>query len=102
MRRVVITGLGAVTPLGNNVEDFWNGLREGRSGINMITRFDTTDYKVKIAGEVKDFDASVCGDMKTVKRMELFSRYAVAASVRPLRMRDWIWKRSIPSGSAYP
>ena len=80
MRRVVITGLGAVTPLGNNVEDFWNGLREGRSGINMITRFDTTDYKVKIAGEVKDFDASVCGDMKTVKRMELFSRYAVAAS----------------------
>lgn len=80
MRRVVITGLGAVTPLGNNVEDFWNGLKEGRSGINMITRFDTTDYKVKIAGEVKDFDASVCGDMKTVKRMELFSRYAVAAS----------------------
>lgn len=80
MRRVVITGLGAVTPLGNNVEDFWNGLKEGRSGINMITRFDTTDYKVKIAGEVKGFDASVCGDMKTVKRMELFSRYAVAAS----------------------
>ena len=80
MRRVVITGLGAVTPLGNNVEDFWNGLREGRSGINMITRFDTTEYKVKIAGEAKDLAAPVCGDMKTVKRMELFSRYAVAAS----------------------
>ena len=80
MKRVVITGLGAVTPLGNDVETFWNGLKEGRSGIGMITRFDTTDFKVRIAGEVRDFDASACGDPKAVKRMELFSRYAVAAA----------------------
>ena len=81
MRRVVITGLGAVTPLGNDVKSFWEGLKEGRSGIGYITRFDTADFKVKIAGEVRDFDDSVCGDKKAVKRMELFSRYAVAASV---------------------
>ena len=80
MRRVVITGLGAVTPLGNDVESFWNGLKEGRSGIGYITKFDTTDFKVKIAGEVKDLDETACGDKKAVKRMELFSRYAVAAS----------------------
>ena len=80
MRRVVITGLGAVTPLGNNVETFWDGLKEGRSGICSITKFDTDGFKVKIAGEVKDFDASCCGDPKAVKRMELFSRYAVAAA----------------------
>ena len=54
-RRVVVTGLGAVTPIGNNVEDFWAGIREGKVGIGPITKFDTTDYKVKIAAEVKDF-----------------------------------------------
>ena len=80
MRRVVITGLGAITPLGNNVESFWQGLKEGRSGIGMITKFDTEGFKVRIAGEVRDFDDSLCGDPKSVKRMELFSRYAVAAS----------------------
>ena len=56
-RRVVVTGLGAVTPIGNNVEDFWAGIREGKVGIGPITKFDTTDYKVKIAAEVKDFNA---------------------------------------------
>ena len=54
-RRVVVTGLGAVTPIGNNVKDFWAGIREGKVGIGPITKFDTTDYKVKIAAEVKDF-----------------------------------------------
>lgn len=56
-RRVVVTGLGAVTPIGNNVKDFWAGIREGKVGIGPITKFDTTDYKVKIAAEVKDFNA---------------------------------------------
>lgn len=56
-RRVVVTGLGAVTPLGNNVKDFWAGIREGKVGIGPITKFDTTEYKVKLAAEVKDFKA---------------------------------------------
>ena len=54
-RRVVITGMGAVTPIGNNVETFWKNVKEGKNGIGSITKFDTTDYKVKIAAEVKDF-----------------------------------------------
>ena len=78
-RRVVVTGLGAVTPIGNNVEDFWAGIREGKVGIGPITKFDTTDYKVKIAAEVKDFNAKDYMDFKSAKRMELFSQYAVAA-----------------------
>ena len=56
-RRVVVTGLGAVTPIGNTVEEFWAGIREGKVGIGEITKFDTTDYKVKVAAEVKGFVA---------------------------------------------
>ena len=58
-RRVVVTGMGAVTPIGNTVEEFWNGIKTGKVGIGPITKFDTTDYKVKLAAEVKDFP--VCG-----------------------------------------
>lgn len=79
-RRVVVTGLGAVTPIGNDVESFWNGIKEGKVGIGEITRFDVTDYKAKVAGEVKDFVAKDRMDFKAAKRMELFSQYAVAAS----------------------
>ena len=57
-RRVVVTGMGAVTPIGNTVEEFWNGIKTGKVGIGPITKFDTTDYKVKLAAEVKDFDAA--------------------------------------------
>ena len=81
-RRVVITGMGAVTPIGNDVESFWNSLVEGKCGIGPITRFDNTDYKVKVAGEVKDFDPTQYMDFKTAKRMELFSQYAVAAATQ--------------------
>ena len=56
-RRVVVTGLGAITPIGNTVEEFWNGIKNGTVGIGPITKFDTTEYKVKIAAEVKDFVA---------------------------------------------
>lgn len=83
-RRVVVTGLGAVTPLGNNVDSFWAGIRSGRVGIGPITKFDTTDYKVKLAAEVKDFDAGQYMDFKSAKRMELFSQYAVTASMEAL------------------
>lgn len=79
-RRVVVTGLGAVTPIGNTVPEFWQGIREGKVGIGEITRFDTEAYKVKLAAEVKGFDAAERMDLKTAKRMERFSRYAVAAA----------------------
>ena len=79
-RRVVVTGLGAVTPIGNNVEKFWNGIKEGKVGIGPITKFDTAEYKVKIAAEVKGFSAKEHMDFKAAKRMELFSQYAVAAA----------------------
>lgn len=79
-RRVVVTGLGAVTPIGNTVSEFWQGIREGRVGIGEITRFDTESFKVKLAAEVKDFDAAERMDPKAAKRMERFSQYAVAAA----------------------
>lgn len=79
-RRVVVTGLGAVTPIGNTVEEFWTGIKEGKVGIGPITKFDTSEYKVKLAAEVKGFVAKERMDFKAAKRMELFSQYAVAAA----------------------
>ncbi len=79
-RRVVVTGLGAVTPIGNTVPEFWQGVRAGKVGIGEITKFDTSDYKVKLAAEVKGFVAKERMDFKAAKRMELFSQYAVAAA----------------------
>ena len=79
-RRVVVTGLGAVTPVGNNVQAFWESVKTGKVGIGEITRFDTADFKVKLAAEVKDFNAKDYMDFKSAKRMELFSQYAVAAA----------------------
>ena len=79
-RRVVVTGLGAITPIGNSTEEFWQGIRAGKVGIGPITRFDTADYKVKLAAEVKAFDAKEYMDVKTARRMEPFAQYAVAAA----------------------
>lgn len=79
-RRCVITGMGAVTPCGNTVEEFWNNIKNGVSGIDFITKFDTTDYKVKVAGEVKNFDPELYVTKKEVKRNDLYSIYAVAAA----------------------
>lgn len=79
-RRVVVTGLGAVTPIGNTVPEFWKGIREGKVGIGEITRFDTEEYKVKLAAEVRDFKAADRMDPKAAKRMEPFVQYAVAAA----------------------
>lgn len=79
-RRVVVTGLGAITPIGNNVEAFWNGLKEKKVGIGPITYFDTADYKAKLAGEVKDFDPKQHMDPKAAKRMEKFCQFAVCAA----------------------
>lgn len=80
MRRVVVTGMGAITPIGLNVEDFWNGIKSSKVGIDFITKFDASEYKTKIAAEVKDFDAKNFMDFKAAKRMELFCQYAVAAA----------------------
>lgn len=79
-RRVVVTGLGAVTPIGNSVQDFWASVKKGTVGIGEITKFDTTDYKVKLAAEVKGFDAKEHMDARAARRMEPFSQYAVAAA----------------------
>jgi len=78
--RVVITGMGAVTPLGNTVEDFWNGLKNGKCGIDFITEFDPKDYSAKLAGEVKDFNPADYMDFKQVKRMDRFCQLAMAAA----------------------
>ena len=79
-RRVVVTGMGAITPIGLSVEEFWKNVKEGTIGFGEITRFDTTDYKSKLAAEVKGFEGKNYMDFKAAKRMELFSQYAVAAA----------------------
>lgn len=84
MKRVVVTGLGAITPIGNSVEEFWNGIKEQKVGIGPITKFDTEGYKVHIAAEVKGFVAKEYMDVKASRRMELFSQYAVAATKEAL------------------
>lgn len=83
-RRVVVTGLGAVTPLGNNVADFWKGLESGKSGIGRITYFDCAAYDAQIAGQVKDFDPEKFLSKKEVKHTEKFVHYAVAAATEAI------------------
>lgn len=79
-RRVVVTGLGAVTPIGNSVQEFWEGIREGKTGIGPITRFDAEEYKVRLVAEVRDFDPKKYMEPKMVRRMAPFAQYAVAAA----------------------
>ena len=82
--RVVVTGMGAITPIGNDVESFWQALKDKTLGIGPITYFDTADFKCKLAAEVKDFDAKAYMDPKTARRMEPFSQFAVAAAKQAL------------------
>lgn len=84
MRRVVVTGMGAITPIGNSVDEFWQGIKSGKVGIDEITKFDTTDYSVKLAAEVKDFVAKERMEFKAAKRMSPFSQYAVCAAKEAL------------------
>ena len=79
-RRVVITGLGAITPVGNNTEEFWKNIKAGKCGIDEITAFDTTNYKVKLAGEVKNYNPEDYFDKRTAKRMDRFSQFAIIAA----------------------
>lgn len=80
MRRVVVTGMGVITPIGNSVQEFWNGIKAKKVGINPIVNFDTTQYKAKLSADVKDFDAKKYMDVKSAKRMDRFSQFAVAAA----------------------
>lgn len=79
-RRVVITGLGCITPIGNNVQEFWKGIEEGKCGIDELTAFDTTDHKVHLAGEVKNFTPEEYIDKKEAKRMDRFTQFALVAA----------------------
>lgn len=80
MRRVVVTGLGAITPIGNNVKDFFENVKAEKTGFSQITQFDASEYKCRLAAEVKDFDPAFYMDKKSARRMERFSQFAVAAS----------------------
>lgn len=80
MRRVVVTGLGAITPIGNNVKDFFENVKAEKTGFSEITQFDASEYKCRLAAEVKDFDPAFYMDKKSARRMERFSQFAVAAS----------------------
>ena len=79
-RRVVVTGLGAITPIGNSVEEFWNGVKAEKIGFDRISYFDVTDYRAKLAAQVKDFDPAQHMDKKAARRMEQFCQFAVAAA----------------------
>ena len=79
-QRVVVTGMGALTPLGNSIDEYWNGLVEGRSGIEYIESFDASEFPCVVAGEVRNFDASEYMPAKQVRRLARFSQLAVAAS----------------------
>ncbi len=80
MRRVVVTGVGAVTPIGNNAADFWQAIKDGVCGIDKVTRFDVTGYKTQIAGEVKDFDPAQFIDRKDARKMDRYTQFAVVAA----------------------
>ena len=84
-RRVVVTGLGAVTPIGNNVKDMWQGILEGQCGIDEITHFDTSHMKVKLAGEVKDLDVTAFLDKKAVRKMDKFIQYGLIAAKEAIK-----------------
>lgn len=84
-RRVVITGVGAITPIGNNVDSFWEGIKCGKNGIDEISSFNTENMKVKMAAEVKSFDPSKFIDKKEVKRMDRYTQFALIAAEESIK-----------------
>ena len=84
MKRVVVTGTGVISPIGNTTEEFWESLKKKTVGIGRIDRFDTEKYKTKLAAQVKNFDPLATMEFKEAKRLELFSQYAVAASAEAI------------------
>lgn len=82
MRRVVVTGMGTISPIGNDIKTFWEACVAGKNGIGKLTRFDTTDYKVKLAAEVKDFDPTLYMEKSEARKNDLFTQYGIAAAVQ--------------------
>ena len=80
MKRVVVTSVGAITPIGKNCNDFWDGIKEGRNGVDTITAFDVTDFKCKVAAEIKDFDASEYIDKKDARKMDRYTQFGFIAA----------------------
>ena len=79
-KRVVVTGMGVISPVGNNTNDFWNGLVSGKNGIDTVTKFDITDFKATLAGEVKDFDPTLYMEKGEARKLDRYSQYAMAAA----------------------
>jgi 3-oxoacyl-[acyl-carrier-protein] synthase II len=88
LKRVVVTGLGAITPLGKNVTETWENLKKGTSGANMITRFDAAEFKTKFACEVKDYNPLDYFDRKQLRKMDMFVQFAVIASDQAIEDAD--------------
>ena len=88
MKRAVITGIGAITPVGNDVNSFWESLKAGKNGIDNITRFDTSALRVKLAAEVKDFDPSLYMDKAEIRKNDKFVQYAMAAACQAMQDSD--------------
>ena len=82
MKRVVVTGMGAITPVGCDIDSFWDSLRNGKNGIDFITKFDTTDFRVKLAAEIKDFDPKKYMEKGDIRRSDKFVQYAVCAAAQ--------------------
>ena len=80
LKRVVVTGMGALTPLGNSIDDYWNGLINGVSGADMITQFDASKFRTKFACEVKNFDPVQFLDKKEARKIDRFTQFALVAS----------------------
>src|SRR6188768_4255033 len=85
LKRVVITGLGAITPLGNTVDEFWKNIVAGKSGVDMITKFDTTNFKTKFAAEVKGFNAADYFEKNEARKYDLFTQFAVASAEEAIK-----------------
>ncbi|MDD6484696.1 MAG: beta-ketoacyl-ACP synthase II [Clostridiales bacterium] len=105
MKRVVVTGVGAITPVGNNAADFWQAIQDGVCGITKVTRFDTSDLKTQIAGEVKDFDPTKFIDKKEARKMDRFTQYAVVAADEAIKSsgldmeKEDPWRVGVITGS---
>lgn len=105
MKRVVITGIGAITPVGNNCKDFWANIKAGKSGVGAITRFDASEMKTQIAAEVKDFDPTEFIDKKEVRRMDLYTQYTMVAASEAFESakidmeKEDAWRVGIITGS---
>ena len=98
MRRVVITGLGAVTPIGNTMPETWNNVKAGKCGIDKITHYDTTDRKVTVAGEVKDLNLESLIDKKELRKMDKFTAFALIAAAKASASFLFSFKMSCNNG----